>query len=1158
MANKQVTLKRVIDTSGNTDTIHPTTDWAQVESKPSTFTPTAHTHTLSDITDSGTVAAINLNSSTTQFLRGDGTFAVPALETIGDGNTKFYAWRAINNTSASGVAYYKIAHISASQSSRFQIELTGRYAGYGDGDLPNYCKILGQLNNDSNYDVWWFNNEVGSSQVVSEVGIVDDGTNGVEIWVKVSNFSEVSATAYISDGTITTYDTNSQTSSAPTGYSATTEYKMWNSGNDGSGSGLAADTVDGIHGGSFLRSDTTDTASGNLTFNGTTTFNNQVTIDTGSSSSNALYLKGTAPTITFADDTSGADDFFLHANGNNFYILTDRDGGNQVGAGYETPHPLQLEADTNVGYLFGEVIASRNYVDDEIANLVASAPSTLDTLNELAAALGDDANFSTTVTNSLAGKVAKSGDTMTGNLTISNTNPVLQLTDTNTSGSAYIDYQGGTSLKVHAGADPIVFIAGNSEKARLTAGNGNLGIGTTNPGEKLEVNGNIKASRYYDAGNTSYYVDPASTSIINQLQVGLTGADYLTLLGTNSLQFDRDGTSYIDQKGTGNLAFRFGSSYATRMLLTNAGNLGIGTASPSERLEVIGNFKIKQSSGYSNYGLIDQTEAKMDIKTRTTNASTNPADITFQPNLTEAMRITNDGDVGIGTTSPAEKLEVVGSVRASDNFQKKGSGGYYLYNSSMGFRAALYDNGTTTAIYGDGNGSTPVIHINSDKVGIGTDNPGSKLQVNSSGTALARFFSTGNGDTHGLYINVNVTAGDVAQDNNVHFASSGSNSGSFTFATGNDERMRIASNGKVGIGTIAPGSMLHIVDTTSGSDLAKFRNDTDTTDVTIKTTSGAIAVIKSGGGDQLQLSANGTDNNGIRITSAGNVGIGETSVDTQLHISDPSGAVIKLEDPGTVAWRIGTSGTDLRISHNSDTVATSVLNIDNTGNVGVGTQSPAYAVDVAGDVNVTGNFKVNGTNIATGTAAEPEWEYVTKVTGSSSMNYASMVPADYEYKFVVELQTTGEDNSNPYIRINNEATQEYSYQYQSVTQTAETTETALNAGDALTSLIYTGADLSTYSNGGTSGSTIHRAEFIYSVSPYTTSPGAYTATIRGWAHTHWVSQSGTSYDGMVQSTFVGTRDNLFFTEHTRLDYIHSINIGSTDYHEMRVYRRPRK
>ena len=383
---------------------------------------------------------------------------------------------------------------------------------------------------------------------------------------------------------------------------------------------------------------------------------------------------------------------------------------------------------------------------------------------------------------------------MAGSFNIKASNPVLTLEDTGTTtGNAYIDYQAGTSLKVHAGADPIVFIAGNSEKARLTAGNGNLGIGTTNPGEKLEVNGNIKASRYYDAGYTSYYVDPASTSIINQLQVGLTGADYLTLLGTNSLQFDRDGTSYIDQKGTGNLAFRFGSSYATRMLLTNAGNLGIGTASPSERLEVIGNFKIKQSSGYSNYGLIDQTEAKMDIKTRTTNASTNPADITFQPNLTEAMRITNDGDVGIGTTSPAEKLEVVGSVRASDNFQKKGSGVGTTYTIALWDLEQRYMIMVqTTAIYGDGNGSTPVIHINSDKVGIGTDNPGSKLQVVSSGTALGRFFSTGNGDTHGLYININETAGAVALDNNVHFASSGSNSGSFTFATGNDETVRIA------------------------------------------------------------------------------------------------------------------------------------------------------------------------------------------------------------------------------------------------------------------------------------------------------------------------------------------------------------------------------
>src|SRR5210317_934621 len=53
--------------------------------------------------------------------------------------------------------------------------------------------------------------------------------------------------------------------------------------------------------------------------------------------------------------------------------------------------------------------ATKNYVDTEISGLVDSAPATLDTLNELAAALGDDANFSTTVTNSIAAKLPLAG-----------------------------------------------------------------------------------------------------------------------------------------------------------------------------------------------------------------------------------------------------------------------------------------------------------------------------------------------------------------------------------------------------------------------------------------------------------------------------------------------------------------------------------------------------------------------------------------------------------------------------------------------------------------------------------------------------------------------------------------------------------------------------
>ena len=55
-------------------------------------------------------------------------------------------------------------------------------------------------------------------------------------------------------------------------------------------------------------------------------------------------------------------------------------------------------------------------IDTSVSALVDSSPATLDTLNELAAALGDDANFSTTVTNSIATKLPLAGGTLTGAL----------------------------------------------------------------------------------------------------------------------------------------------------------------------------------------------------------------------------------------------------------------------------------------------------------------------------------------------------------------------------------------------------------------------------------------------------------------------------------------------------------------------------------------------------------------------------------------------------------------------------------------------------------------------------------------------------------------------------------------------------------------------
>jgi len=72
--------------------------------------------------------------------------------------------------------------------------------------------------------------------------------------------------------------------------------------------------------------------------------------------------------------------------------------------------------DTRVGtYLSTNSYATQTYVGTAISNLINSAPSTLDTLNELAAALGNDANYATTITTALGNKLSTSAFTTTAN-----------------------------------------------------------------------------------------------------------------------------------------------------------------------------------------------------------------------------------------------------------------------------------------------------------------------------------------------------------------------------------------------------------------------------------------------------------------------------------------------------------------------------------------------------------------------------------------------------------------------------------------------------------------------------------------------------------------------------------------------------------------------
>jgi hypothetical protein len=138
-------------------------------------------------------------------------------------------------------------------------------------------------------------------------------------------------------------------------------------------------------------------------------------------------------------------------------------------------------------------------IDNSIAALVDSAPATLDTLNELAAALGDDPNFSTTVTNNIASKLPVTGGTMTGTLTVPKVvvNGALDIeevvekvnTSASTSGTVTFD----------ATAQGIVYFTQNQTADRT--------VNFTNVNSSLATGQSVTASILCAQGSTAYYLN---------------------------------------------------------------------------------------------------------------------------------------------------------------------------------------------------------------------------------------------------------------------------------------------------------------------------------------------------------------------------------------------------------------------------------------------------------------------------------------------------------------------------------------------------------------------------------------------------------------------------------------------------------------------------
>jgi hypothetical protein len=218
--------------------------------------------------------------------------------------------------------------------------------------------------------------------------------------------------------------------------------------------------------------------------------------------------------------------------------------------------------------------------------------------------------------------------------------------------------------------------AGNAitftEAMRLTAA-GNLGLGATTPISLLEVQGGLTTTGAVvtlSSKETSTVANDVLGRVNFRAALDAAGGD--AILTGASIVALAEGTFSATSNAT-SLLFQTGSSEAatTKMTLTSAGNVGIGTSSPGANLAVNGSsgLIVQNSSATGSQVVIGIGTLTANFPFIGTNTSTNALEIgtraavatIFVTNSTEKMRITSAGNVGIGESAPDYKLDVNGT-----------------------------------------------------------------------------------------------------------------------------------------------------------------------------------------------------------------------------------------------------------------------------------------------------------------------------------------------------------------------------------------------------------------------------------------------------------------------------------------------------------------
>ena len=620
-------------------------------------------------------------------------------------------------------------------------------------------------------------------------------------------------------------------------------------------------------------------------------------------------------------------------------------------------------------------IATTAFVSTAVANLVDSAPDTLNTLAELATSIGNNATLSSTLTSSIATKLPLAGGTLTGNLNL------------------------GDNVRARFGLDSDLQIYHDGSHSYIDdTGTGHLFVRSNGDGIYFRSSTNEEIAHFNVNGSVKLYHDNAEKLVTTATGIDVTGTVQADLLTTD------DDVSGLTTLGRYSSGFAYSllrpSASATGLeIRTNAGNalahfLNDGTT----KLHHNGTAKLATTStGIDVTGNIGVSGTVDGVDIQTLNTTANAA-------LPKAGG-TMTGDLSINYAGNAKAtIQAVGDYFPFLDMKRTGASSKtnYAWTQQIGSTGFFYIKDATNSHY-------PFILNTSGDVLLSSDTSAANPILTLDRSAgSATFAGTINTAAYGSVLattqfNQNVMKSSVAnqkgafvrmavsnEGNPTYAFEDDTNTGMFTsgadtlnFTTAGTERMRITAAGKVGIGTSNPQDALDIdwdaegvATDYSGIRVRAYRPHINLIDRSAYgSTNGKNFQIKA---DLAKLSFNATsaDNEVFDVTrmvidGSGNVGIGTTAPIGKLDFGGSlgTGKVYLNSNVDLRGWGQDMSGNGYEFSNffptngsgrysigtYNGTTYSEKLVVESGGNVGIGTSSPDAHLDISAAAGTTGS-----------------------------------------------------------------------------------------------------------------------------------------------------------------------------------------------------------